>query len=184
MAIQRRNLLRAFAIGGGTVITVKSLPENWIKPVVDSVVLPVHAQTSAPIGSSGPTIVNYSVDMAISDNFTGAAGPFILNYDVTGITPTSDATLDITDLIADVENAAENVAVSIDSTPVGTFFGGGGDNSCPTPNSAQLIIPQATLVAAAADGTVTVTLTPTVGVGASCLPTSGTLTLAFTGATP
>ena len=34
------------ALGSGAVIAGKSLPENWSRPVVDSVMLPAHAQTS------------------------------------------------------------------------------------------------------------------------------------------
>jgi hypothetical protein len=36
----RRNLL--LSIGGG-IFLIKTLPEKWIKPVVDTVVLPAHA---------------------------------------------------------------------------------------------------------------------------------------------
>ena len=44
----RRKLLKSIAAGSGAVIAGKSLPESWSKPVVDSVILPVHAQTSPP----------------------------------------------------------------------------------------------------------------------------------------
>jgi len=46
----RRKLLKSIAAGSGTVIAGKNLPENWAKPVVDSVLLPVHAQASTPCG--------------------------------------------------------------------------------------------------------------------------------------
>lgn len=42
----RRKLLKIIAAGGGAVVAGKSLPENWARPVVDSVMLPAHAQTS------------------------------------------------------------------------------------------------------------------------------------------
>ena len=42
----RRKLLKSIAAGSGAVVAGKSLPENWTKPVVDSVLLPTHAQTS------------------------------------------------------------------------------------------------------------------------------------------
>ena len=42
----RRKLLKSIAAGSGAVIAGKSLPESWSRPVVDSVILPVHAQTS------------------------------------------------------------------------------------------------------------------------------------------
>lgn len=43
---KRRKLLKSIAAGSGAVIAGKSLPENWARPVVDSVMLPAHAQTS------------------------------------------------------------------------------------------------------------------------------------------
>ena len=42
----RRKLLKSIAAGSGAIVAGKSLPENWKKPVVDSVLLPAHAQTS------------------------------------------------------------------------------------------------------------------------------------------
>jgi len=44
----RRQLLKAASVGGGTYITVQSLPKSWTKPLVNSVVLPAHAQSSPP----------------------------------------------------------------------------------------------------------------------------------------
>lgn len=43
----RRKLLKSIAAGSGAVIAGKNLPENWARPVVDSVMLPAHAQTSS-----------------------------------------------------------------------------------------------------------------------------------------
>ena len=54
----RRKLLKSVVAGGGAVTVAKMLPDQWARPVVDSVMLPSHAQTSmAAIGaflSSGP----------------------------------------------------------------------------------------------------------------------------------
>lgn len=44
-APRRRRLLGALTVGGG-VLTARILPDHWIRPVVDSVLLPAHAQTS------------------------------------------------------------------------------------------------------------------------------------------
>lgn len=44
----RRKLLRTLAAGGGVAVAFKSLPETWSQPVVDTVLLPVHAQTTGP----------------------------------------------------------------------------------------------------------------------------------------
>ena len=42
----RRKLLKSIAAGSGAIVAGKSLPESWSRPVVDSVMLPTHAQTS------------------------------------------------------------------------------------------------------------------------------------------
>lgn len=44
----RRKMLKSMAAGSGAVIAGKSMPDQWAKPMVDSVLLPVHAQTSGP----------------------------------------------------------------------------------------------------------------------------------------
>jgi len=42
----RRKLLKATAAGGGVAIGLNRLPDEWGKPVIDTVVLPAHAVTS------------------------------------------------------------------------------------------------------------------------------------------
>ncbi len=42
----RRKLLKSIAVGSGAVVAGKSLPESWTKPVIDTVMLPAHAETS------------------------------------------------------------------------------------------------------------------------------------------
>lgn len=49
----RRKLLKSVAAGSGAIVAGKSLPESWSRPVVDSVMLPAHAQTSTK-ASCGP----------------------------------------------------------------------------------------------------------------------------------
>ncbi len=43
----RRKLFKLMAAGSGMAIAGKSLPENWSKPIVESVLLPAHAETSS-----------------------------------------------------------------------------------------------------------------------------------------
>lgn len=54
----RRKLLKSIAAGSGAVVAGKSLPENWVRPVVDSVVLPAHAQATggAPTSDGSTTL--------------------------------------------------------------------------------------------------------------------------------
>lgn len=42
----RRRFFRSITVGTGAFVAVRHLPEQWTRPVVDGVVLPVHAQLS------------------------------------------------------------------------------------------------------------------------------------------
>ncbi len=42
----RRRLIKAVAGSGGIIVGAKVVPREWTKPVVDSVILPAHAQAS------------------------------------------------------------------------------------------------------------------------------------------
>jgi hypothetical protein len=53
----RRQLLKAIALGGGAVVAVKILPESWTTPVIDTVMLPVHAQAS---GAGGDFVLRFT----------------------------------------------------------------------------------------------------------------------------
>lgn len=44
----RRRVLKGLTGSGGLILGAKALPEQWTRPIVNSVVLPVHAQTIAP----------------------------------------------------------------------------------------------------------------------------------------
>ena len=50
-SVSRRKLLKGTAVGLGAALT---MPKEWVKPVVDTVTLPAHAQTS----QCSPTIVD------------------------------------------------------------------------------------------------------------------------------
>jgi len=75
----RRKLLKSIAAGSGAIIAGKSLPESWSKPVVDSVMLPAHAQTSpspctpclvAALYGEGSGCSGITVDVAIDGTVT------------------------------------------------------------------------------------------------------------------
>ena len=68
----RRKILKSIVAGSGAVIAGKSLPENWTKPVVDSVTLPAHAQTSvAPPQACTPDPIEVTTNDGIGINFDG-----------------------------------------------------------------------------------------------------------------
>jgi hypothetical protein len=53
----RRKLLKSIAAGSGAVVAGKSLPDSWVRPVVDSVLLPAHALTSNQIYSTNNVLI-------------------------------------------------------------------------------------------------------------------------------
>lgn len=48
---KRRKALKSILAGSGTVVTAAAMQDKWAKPVIESVVLPAHAQTSGLAGS-------------------------------------------------------------------------------------------------------------------------------------
>ena len=67
----RRKLLKSIAAGSGAIVAGKTLPESWVRPVVDSIILPAHAQTSCVVAgcyaspSSAPP--NQTIIITVSD---------------------------------------------------------------------------------------------------------------------
>ena len=57
----RRKLLKSVVAGGGAATVAKLMPDQWSRPVVDSVMLPSHAQTS--ISPYGPFYTMVMVGM-------------------------------------------------------------------------------------------------------------------------
>lgn len=68
----RRTLLKSIAAGGGAVVAGKSLPDTWKKPVIDSVMLPAHAQTSGEFFSGLYSTQNSFITRA---DGTGSGSP-------------------------------------------------------------------------------------------------------------
>ena len=83
----RRKLLKSIAAGSGAVIAGKSLPDSWSRPVVDSVMLPAHAQTSQPQAFSQTITQNTTLITPTPLNF---------DFDVTGLTPTGAGLITVT----------------------------------------------------------------------------------------
>ena len=57
----RRRLLKNMLTGTGIVSSIHAIPEIWVKPVVDSVVLPAHAQTSIAVPPPAPIVFTANV---------------------------------------------------------------------------------------------------------------------------
>lgn len=52
---RRRQILKSLALGGGTMVGLTHLPGRWVKPVIEAVVIPAHAQTSTTTTTATPT---------------------------------------------------------------------------------------------------------------------------------
>jgi hypothetical protein len=147
----RRKLLKSIAAGSGAIVAGKSLPESWSRPVVDSVMLPAHAQTS---------LLQYSEEILDVDPCDGAtsgtAQTTSIDFDVTGITPASSGTL-IATISGDIGDPTETYTVSIEGTSLGQVGPGPSDGST---ISETFTIDLSVLQAAAVDGTITITFTP------------------------
>jgi hypothetical protein len=57
--LSRRKLLERVALGGAA-ISVTLLPSKWVKPVVETIVVPAHAQVSGPSPSAPVTSLAFS----------------------------------------------------------------------------------------------------------------------------
>lgn len=86
----RRHLLKSVTVGGG-LAAIKGVPGTWSRPVIDSVVLPAHAQTSPQFTCSIPFSFEFSAvksSPGIAGTYTGtqeAAGPFTGDCQEAGI---------------------------------------------------------------------------------------------------
>jgi hypothetical protein len=60
--VGRRQLLKTLSIAGGAVVGLEAIPDKWTQPLVQSIYLPAHAQTSLPVlrvgGPVGVAVVN------------------------------------------------------------------------------------------------------------------------------
>jgi hypothetical protein len=91
----RRTLLKHLAAAGGAAIGAAALPDKWVKPVVDAVIVPLHAQTSPVIinpvtlagnwsGSWNDTVQGTSGTAAMTVTVDASAGTFAISLDLNG----------------------------------------------------------------------------------------------------
>ena len=57
----KRKLIKSAILGTGVVGSASAMPSKWTKPVIDSVILPSHAETTDDSGSSpGDKVISSS----------------------------------------------------------------------------------------------------------------------------
>jgi hypothetical protein len=173
----RRKLLKSIAAGSGAIVAGKSLPENWKRPVVDSVMLPAHAQTSPPTSpppTSPPptctlpqTIPSASVDCSQGVGFNEfryyairtANAPCGFQV-IASSTPLPEPYIEIV-IRVDGQIGADIFIASNDSV---TDDFAGGTSSCPDGTTSDVLpLPIAAYDETSAEYTVTGTITATAG---------------------
>jgi hypothetical protein len=71
----RRKVLRSLGGAAGVLGAATQVPEKWTRPVVDSVMLPAHAQTSpAPSTTSAPPTTQAPLTATCCIHYTGNGG--------------------------------------------------------------------------------------------------------------
>jgi len=68
----RRRVLKTLAAGAGAAVWHSSLPQTWVKPIIESVTLPAHAQTSAPLTLSNIEGTAFSLRLVEGHSATGS----------------------------------------------------------------------------------------------------------------
>ncbi|MFZ0488510.1 MAG: hypothetical protein WAL83_16060 [Arenicellales bacterium] len=125
----RRRMLKSMALGTGAVVAEENMPAQWAKPMVNSVLLPAHAQTSISCSISasallaqdtGSTADSADQGNAADDtsygpfNFPGTYDQLVTGSGAVAVVPQVSVTPGVTDnfnlssvLTTDVNNNAD-----------------------------------------------------------------------------
>jgi hypothetical protein len=68
--LSRRKLLERVALGGAA-ISVTLLPSKWVKPVVETIVVPAHAQVSGPSPSAPVPSPSFTPGLSLTPSLSG-----------------------------------------------------------------------------------------------------------------
>jgi len=123
-AENRRKLLKTVAAGGGAIIAGRTLPEKWGRPVVDSVMLPAHAQASAAFaGAAIASIETDSMFARVLDTLVPQSHAVDLSvFDISWcVTPDSSTAADVYFLLVEQNQLFAELwsasGVAVGSTP-------------------------------------------------------------------
>jgi len=179
----RRKLLKSLAAGSGAVIAGKSLPESWTKPVVDSVLLPAHAQTSGtPVQYSQTQGYNFAEDEIVPPSTNNLLPDLTFDFSVGNITPTGDGTVTISNLAGDLgDGAIEQWTIQVGAATVGLTNNAPGD--CQPATGSVFPVTLAQLQAALSGGVITITAVNGGDIQTFCTTNTMNITLAFPGVT-
>jgi hypothetical protein len=128
MKNNRRELLKTLTLGGG-VVTLSHIPTTWSRPVVESVVLPVHAQTTEDDQSPAQSQpVSNCICAGSTGNLSGSnvTGGISIRFDgesICSIDDNGEAGFNIEGLFSD-----EILFIDIDQSSDADIFPGFGSN--------------------------------------------------------
>ncbi len=146
----RRKLLKSLAAGSGAVVAGKSLPESWSKPIVNSVLLSVHAETSP-----GATVA-YSQTQGFEHTGEVPSSSMLdqtLTFSLGGVTPTGNGTVNITNLAGDLNaTTSEYWILKMGPTTIGQTAHSGSE--CDVAADAMFDVSLANLLAAVSGDTI------------------------------
>ncbi len=106
----RRKLLKSIAAGSGALVAGKSLPKSWSKPVINTVLLPAHAETSdATTYSQTQGFEDHGTRNPAGDNSDPLMLDQTLTFSLGGLTPIDDGTVTISNLAGDLDDSPDEV---------------------------------------------------------------------------
>lgn len=179
--VGRRKLIKALGASGIAV-------SQWSKPIIDSVIIPLHAQASPPPPMSNPfSVTQSSGELCPVVTSLPAPGPAPFAFSWPSRTPTGDGTLTVTatgDINGNEGPNLEAWAIEFNGNPVGSV-GNTGAPSAPDTDTQAFTILLADLLAAAGSATVTAANFGLIDCDAGSSPgTTVEVTLAFPATSP
>ncbi len=174
--------MRHTATGGG-LLAALGLPDTWVRPLVQSVVLPAHAQMSV-IRNDFSATLNSGPLCGVFDG-SPAPNPAPFAFAWPGRTPIGDGVLTVT-ATGDIngnEPPSEAWSIAFDGTNLGTV-GNTGSATAPDTDTQAFAIALADLLAAAGAATITATNGGVIDCDPPNIQNDVTVTLAFPATSP
>lgn len=80
MSLNRRKIVLSAIVGGAGLA---SLPKRWSQPIVNTVILPVHAQTSDSCSGFEVEPIDQPIDITVTE--TEVRGPIVASLEASGV---------------------------------------------------------------------------------------------------
>ncbi len=166
----RRKLLKSIAAGSGAVVAGKSLPKSWSKPVISTVLLPAHAETSDATTYSQTQGFEH---LGIKDSDQSDGDPPMPNQTLTfslgGLTPIDDGTVTISNLAGDLDDRPDEVwTIMMNGVVLGSTKYS--DDHCWTAEGSVFDVTKAALLAAISGDSIEIKAVNEGGISQNCGP--------------